>query len=311
MILFGDIFDNVVRAMRAEDSVHEQQRAMRRLNQDCQAIGRKESWAMLRDTLSISWSAGTPYLLPSDLIGIDLVWDEDNYIEYVGRNRSHAEKDEPLYRYVTYPAETPLAELTDAKLVPGLASLVSTQLAAEELGDDIVGEFVQVEGDWQLYEITAQSGTLFTIDPAFKGAGEIDQAIAVVRPAQTQMIDLVAPDNVSIPTTTLKIHYWRQPGTLRDPHDIVPFPTADVLELRTLSRIPEARQLRPVSQTQVDQALQEALALNPDKPSPRRAKDRLGRVLTQSPLHYKARNGIASDSLYAPTGVHEIWRRNH
>lgn len=307
MILFGDIFDNVVRAMRAEDSPAEQDRALRRLNQDAQAIGRKESWAMLRERMEIAW-AGVPVLLPANLAGIDLVWDEDNAIEFTGRNRSHAEKDEPLFRYVTYQAESPLVSASDARLVPGMPSLVSSTLEAYD--GDLVGEYVQVEGDWQMYRIIAQSGNLFTLSQAFKGLAEVSQALAVVRPKGTLMLELVAPDNVQVPTTTITFHYWTLPDTLREPMDIVPFPTADVLELRTLSRIPEARKLRPVSQTQVDQALQEAMALNPDKPSPRRAKDRLGRTLTQSPLHYMPRNGLASESLYAQSGVHTIWQRN-
>lgn len=307
MILFSDIFDNVVRAMRAEDSPAEQDRALRRLNQDAQAIGRKESWAMLRERLEVSWS-GAPLLLPSNLVDFDLVWDEDNAIEFIGRNHSHAEKDEPLYRYATYPADAPLVTAKDARLVPGMSSLVSNTLESHD--GDLVGEYVQVEGDWQMYQITAQSGNLLTLDSDFKGRGEVSNALAVVRPKGTRMLDLVAPDNTHLPTTNLTLHYWRTPDTLREPMDIVPFPTADVLELRTLSRIPEARKLRPVSQTQVDQALQEALALNPDRPTPRGARDRLGRTLTQSTLHYMPRNGLASGSLYAQSGVHAIWQRN-
>lgn len=258
---------------------------------------------MLRRTLVFDW-ASEAIQLPSDLIGIDMLWDDENKIEYFPRNHATVGRDEPTLRYYLYPADTPLETADDATLTPGIPSLVSDTLEAST--ETLVGEYVQVEGDWQLYEITAESGNLFTISPAFKGKAEVSMAKVVVRPVQTQMLMLAAPEGVQIASTELTLHYWKQPDTLRDPTDIVPFPTADVLEFRSLSRLPETKTLRPVTQTQVDASFAEAVALNPDKPGPRFLRDTLGRRQSQSANHYMSRGSHTSSVERIPY----LWQRN-
>lgn len=302
MILYGDVFDNIVRAMRAGDNTVEQERIHRRLNQDAQAIARRDSWAMLRQTLDITWD-DTAVQLPSDLIGIDMVWDDTNKVEYLPRNRAAAGREEPTLRYYTYPADTPLVSITDARLVPDSATMISDALEAS--GETVVGEYMQIEGDWQIYKITAASTNQFTISPTYKGRAEASYVQAIVRPVQTQMLMLAAPTGVLIESTTVTLHYWKQPDTMRKPTDIIPFPTADVLEFRSLARLPETKTLRPVTQTQVDAAFAEAAGLNPDKPGPRYLTDTMGRRQTQSPNHYMSRGGIPRVE-----GVYETWRRN-
>ena len=269
MILFGDILNDVLRAIRAERNLLEQKRAIGKLNQNAQAIALKDSWQLLRRRLEISWT-GTPVQLPGDLIGIDLVWDDANQIEYHARNRSAAARPEGAFRYALYPVGDALLQVSDGAFVQDADSFTSEALDAS--GETVVGEYISVEGDTQLYKITEATGSLFSMSPAFRGEGSVSGKRITVRPPTVMQIELSAPYGSTVPTGTITIHYWKTPDTLRDRDDVVPFPTAEVLTMRTLSVIPEARKDRPVSQAQVDKALSEALSMNPDKPLPRLAK---------------------------------------
>lgn len=285
MVLFGDIFDEVVRAMRAEQNPEEQQRALRYLNQDAMSIALRDSWEDLRVKMDISW-AGTDTQLPSNMAGVDLIWDDDNEIEYIPRNRDAGEQRENSFRYSLYPAGSALIIAADVSISQDSGALSSDTLTAA--GSALVGEYFYVDGEAQLYRISAFDDTesLFTFSPAYRGIGNKSGARVVVRPPNTRKLTLIAPEGYEPPSGMISIHYWTIPDTLRDAHDIVPFPTAEVLTYRTIARLPEARKLRPISQAQVVSALSEALALNPDKPMPRLAKGIQGRRLDFSQNHY-------------------------
>jgi len=306
MILFGDIFDEVVRAMRAEQNPDEQQRALRRLNQDQIAIARRDSWAELRVRLELEW-AGTALRLPANLAGIDLVYDDLNDVEYIPRNHSAGERVENNYRYILSPVGSALASATDAALSQDNTTLASDTLAA--VGSTLVGEYFYVEGETQIYRISAfdEAEDLFTFSPAYRGIGTRSSVRVTVRPPTTQTLTLLAPEGTEPPSGAISVHYWRVPDTLRDPHDIVPFPTAEVLTYRSISRLPEARKLRPISQAQVDAALSEALSLNPDKPMPRLAKGINGNRIDFSINHYASRDNAD----LRVNRMYDTWRRNH
>jgi len=306
MVLFGDVFTEVIRAMRAERNPEEQERAMRYLNQDALAIGLRDSWADLRVRAEYTYT-GSAIQLPSNLAGIDLLWDDINGTEYQPRNRSASEKEENAFRYITYPVGTALTTATDVTVAQDSTSMASSTLAA--VGDTLEDEYLYIDGEPQLYQITAfdSDTSLFTITPGYRGTGSKTSASAVVRPPTTLMLDLVAPEDYAVPTGAFILYSWRRPDVLRDPGDLVPFPTSDVLTHRTISRLPEARKLRPISQAQVAAALQEALALNPDKPMPRFAKNQFGNKLDFSRNHYSPR-------MYENVRVNRVydtWRRNN
>lgn len=292
--------------MRAEQNPEEQQRALRRLNQDALAIALRDSWADLRQRSELTWG-GSALQLPSNLAGIDLVWDDDNGIEYIPRNRASGEQEENAFRYSTYAVGSPYATATDASLTQDSGTLSSTTLAAA--GSLIVGEYFYVDGEPQMYLISAFDDVtdLYTFTPAYRGTGTKSSARVTVRPPSTQMLILLAPEGQAVPTGSFTLHYWKMPDTLRDAHDIVPFPTAEVLTFRAISRLPEARKLRPISQAQVDGALAEALAINPDKPLPRLAKGIQGRRIDFSRNHYSPR----SNENVRVNRVYDTWRQNH
>ncbi len=303
MILFKDIFAEVIYGMRAKGDPEGQARALRKLNEDYQSLAREDSWEEMRAVKEITWT-GDAVQLPSNLIGIDLVWDDDYEIEFLPRNRSASEHDDTAYRYYTYPVGSTLVEVGDGAINLDGTTLNSPELTAS--GETIVGEFFYVEGSPQLYEVTAVDGDNYTFTPGYRGESNVSAVKVYVRPKITKMLQIVAPDGYSLPTGTITLYYWTQPVSLRDPDDLVLLPTSEVLTLKTLAHTPEARQHRPVSESQVDKALQKALAVNPDKPQPRVMRGIHGRKIDFGDNHYADRR-TASVKV---NKVYNTWQTN-
>ena len=293
MILFGDVFDDLVEACHAGSNPTVQAKIRRRVNTDNKAICAKESFAGLRRKTTISY-AGSAVQLPSNMLGIDLVWDDTYEIEYISRNRHSSEAKEYAYRYYTYPISSVLASVDDVAINQDGTTFVSDDLLAT--GETVVDEFFYVGGMDQLYQITAQTDNLFTFTPAYRGIGNKTDAFIVVRPPDTLMLDLESADTTTVPTGTIDLHYWVAPDYLRDPNDIIYLPSSDALTYRTLNRLPEAKANRPVSKSMVDTALQECLAMNPDSPSPRVARGLNGRKIDFNTNHYSPRYGAAGNA---------------
>jgi len=290
MILFGDIFNEVVWAAQMQRNPEGLNRITRRLNMDLRAICARESWADLRREATYTWDGSTPIQLPSNLVGIDMVWDDAHEIEYLPRNTSASERFEYVFRYHTYPVGSTLAEVEDGEFAQDEKVMSSAALGAlVDAGLDVEGEYFYVGGSDQLYLMgTRASGSIFNFTPGFRGYGSVSGGKVTVRPQGTRMLKLVSDDLSWLPTTEINVHYWVWPDSMRDPEDIVPLPTADVLLFRTLARTAEARKLRPVSQSQVNEALREALALNPDKPGPRKAHGLHGREIAVDDRLYRS-----------------------
>jgi len=291
-ILYGDVFDEVVEAMRADGSESGKAKAGRRLNSDYQALAIMESWAEMRKNIEITYS-GSAIQLPSDLIGIDLIWDDTYEIEYLGRTRDGAEHDEQAYRYYTYPVGSALAVLDDVTVNQDGTTFLSTDLETlADAGQSYDDEYFYVDGEDQLYKITSRVADLFTFTPAFRGLGNRSSASMVVRPPTTLMLDIVAPEGCTSPTGTIDAHYWKKPDTLRDPMDQILLPTSDVLILRSLSRLPESKPHRPVTMSMAMDARKEAMALNSSPPRPRLARGLNGRPFTASDSLYSKRSSV-------------------
>jgi hypothetical protein len=158
-----------------------------------------------------------------------------------------------------------------------------------------------------VYKITAFAAELFTISPAYRGKGTKTGATALVRPAATKQLELVAPYGATVPSGEVDIYYWSLPTMLRDMNDMVPFPTADVLAFRSMSRLPTTRKLRPISQTQVREALLEAQAINPDKPRPRLAKNLQGTDIDFNRDHYRP---LSDGRRFERHPVYDTWQKN-
>jgi hypothetical protein len=302
-VLYGDVLDEAVDACRASAHPDKIKRIDRRINNDYQAIAKMASWAELRTTKTLTKADAIQ--LPSNMIRIDLVEDEDNGIQYMDRKHSDANEEPLVWRYYTYPVSGALATADDGAVNQDATLLTSTTLAAlQDAGTDMVGEFFYVDGEDQYYEITEYSGGAFTFTPAYRGNGNKTECSVVVRPPDTKIMQLEPPTGVSGLTTEVVMHYCTAPDRLRDPQDIVRLPTSDCLVLRALSRLPEAQPHRPVSKTMVDEALREAMALNPGPPLPRTARGIHGRRIVFDGSGYQSRSG----TYIAP--VKETWQIN-
>jgi hypothetical protein len=301
-VLFNDVLEEILWPTRSHTDPDRVARYTRMLNQDCRAIALKESWIDLRVKETFDWDGSTPIQLPSCVLGLDLVWDDTYEIDFIERSRHAVAQGEEAYRYYRYPVGSSLVEVSDASFTQDSDTFQSDDLEAD--GTDVEGEYFYVEGDEQLYRIDTATGNLFTFSPAYRGTGDISNAKVVIRPSTTWMLQLVAPTDSELPTSSIDVYYWRKPDTLRDPHDIVPFPTTNVLSLRTLSRIREAAKLAPVTSTMVENAFAEAAALNPDRPRPRVVRGIQGREIVFSTNHYANRESFGGSR------VIDTWQRN-
>lgn len=297
MFVFGDIFTEIVSAIKAENNPSEQEMALRRTNMKLRDIAKLDSWEEMRLMTELSYS-GDAIQLPSNLLGVDLVWDDDNEIEYHDRNRAAAESPESAFRYYTYPVGSNLAVVDDVAINQDGTTFVSDELLALSLTTD--DEWFRVEGEDQYYQITSNTDSLYTFAPAYRGIGNKTAAKITVRPKSTKMLQLVGPFGEVISGCTLDVHYWAQPDLLRDASDNVPLPTSDVLTLSVLASLPQARKNRPVSATMVKTATDHALSMNPDRPRARVLRGIHGRQVNFGANPYASRGsttGIGAQSM--------------
>jgi len=294
MFLFGDVFTELKSAMRAENNIPEQDKALRRVNIKLREIAKLDSWAEMRQKIELSYS-GSAVQLPSNLLGIDLVWDDDTEVEYHDRNRAASEAPETASRYYTYPVGSNLAQVDDVAINQDGTTFVSDDLLALGLTTD--DEWFYVDGVWQYYQITSNVDNLYTFAPAYRGRGNLNAARITVRPKTTLMLQLVGPYGVEVSSATIDLHYWAMPDMLRDDSDIVPLPTSDVLVLSTLASLPEARKDRPVSDKKVLEATEKALSMNPDRPRARVPRGIHGKQIDYSGNPYARRGSATGNSI--------------
>ena len=294
MFLFGDVFTELKSAMRAENNPKEQEKALRRANMKLREIAKLDSWAEMREVMELSYT-GSAVQLPSNLLGIDLVWDDNNEIQYHDRNRAASEAPETASRYYTYPVGSHLAQVDDVAINQDGTTFVSDELLA--LGLDTDDEWFYVEGVEQYYQITSNVDNLYTFAPAYRGTGNVNAAKITVRPKTTLMLQLVGPYGTEVSSATIDLHYWAMPDMLRDDSDIVPLPTSDCLTLSTLASLPEARKERPVSDKKVQEAIDKALSMNPDRPRARVPMGVNGKQIDYSGNPYGRRGSSTNQTL--------------
>jgi len=248
-------------------------------------ICKKISWAPLRKEIELDFTTDTTNLgiqLPSDLFGIDRIYDEDNKVEFIVRDSSEVLPDEPCYRaYQTYPSVDPLLTYDDLIINSGAATFLSASLSAYvALGNDVTSEYIKIAGEPGYYKIT-NNVSPFTLENAYYGKAQV-QADFQVRPIETTRLFIVDPSENKLSDRTVKVFYWSAPRPLYKDTDSIIFPDATILKLSVIRELPEAKKRRPVSQKEMEEAMGEAKKQNPQSPATQAPRDKNNNLFTMN-----------------------------
>jgi len=266
----GMIVDDVLDYMHASKDTAARARVWQVLRVQYFELCSRFSWANLRTMVTLDFAAatsGTGLYLPGDLCSIDMVRDYDDDYEFFERNRADIEPDEYGYRYYRYkPLDTPLFYGTDLVLNSGGSSFTSAALStAVAGGTSVLNQYVRFGKELGMYKIT-NNVSPFTFTPAYYGPSlnGPDAGTVTIRPKESEkMVILDAAEEV-LEDRSVDVHYCKLPQPLYKADDVIALPTSEVLKLKVLRELPEAKVLRPVSERELDGALQEALRMNPD-----------------------------------------------
>jgi len=228
MTAAGKVIDNVLRAMRREESASERERLWKRTNTIYFQLCREHSWHKLRRTSTIDFNSATSagVWLPANMMGIDRVRDTDNGFEYVRRDRADEEPDEDGYRYYTFTGSTtPAFESVDGLDI----SHGSSSFTCTGLSEDHTDEYVVFGSEPGLYKLTSQLG----FEPKYYGP-DLASDNCTIRPKETEkMVILDRSENV-LDDRTVELHYWEAPEPLYRESDIIVLPISSPLELSLL-----------------------------------------------------------------------------
>ena len=273
----GKIVQELFDVLHAKSDEAMQARIWRVLNREYFELCAEVSWHARRanDPVELDFSAAsdtTGLWLPSDLLGIDIVWDDDNDVEFFETSRSATVPDEWGYRCFRYwPSRSHLFSGTDLVLNTGATTFTSATLTAA--GTSVDGEYVQFDSEPGMYKITDDSGP-FTFEPTYYGPKKT-QKFFKIRPWEySQKLNIVDPSEDKLTDRTVDVYYWRMPVPLYREEDVVLLPSTEVLKLRTLRSIPQAKERYPVSERMLDAAFQRAAKLNPTFSRVRSARDK-------------------------------------
>ena len=280
----GDIIDNVLTLCRRSGSESDRTRYWKLLNTIYFRLCRKYSWVSLRDKVTLDFSSmiGIEGLqLPSNLFGIDSVYDTAQGFEYYHRDRNYPNVDEKLYRFYTYKPEYEDLFFSDDATV----NQDENTFTCDSLATDYTGEYVRFGTDLGFYKLTAEK----TFSPTYRGSnlGEVDIRI---RPCETENILTIDFSDTIMTENKVDVYYWKAPLPLHRDSDPILLPGGKILEIMLLRELPEAKSYRPVSDSEIDKTLASTLDMNPEFSQNRMSRDRTGNIFTFSrPALFKDR----------------------
>lgn len=251
---------------------------------------------MLCDSFDVT--AGDDAWLPDNLAGIIAVFDSEKRRVWE-RGKAASNEDEELYRFYTemvYSASSndDLPFASTGSISAGESDLTCSDLfAMSEAGTDIVGMTLRI--------VNATHGEYYyTIDSInedetihLSGShpyAETDSVVTILRET-SKRIRFVDTLEQAIETGTFTVHYWKFPNPLSQNTDIIPLEYPDLLELITIRRIPETKNRRPVSKTEIDDAFALAKKREPDQSFPSKPRGQQGSpIIAQRSVNgYKSR----------------------
>lgn len=251
----------------------------------------KISWAPLRESITLDFSSAgeNGLLLPSNLYGIDRVRDEVNGIDFIMRDPQEVSPDEAGYRaYRTFPSRDPWNRGDDIRIQKGATMFTSATVDAFVLaGNSIIGEYLKVASEPGYYKITSDTSP-YSISETYYGPDNI-QAEYMIRPSETTRLFLIDPSETILQDRSVVVYYWSAPRPLYNDNDPIIFPDATILKLMILRELPEAKKRRPVSKTEMDDAMSEAKRLNPQFPITSAPRDRNNNLFTFNKNLYQTR----------------------
>lgn len=127
---------------------------------------------------------------------------------------------------------------------------------AEIEGDDFAGTVVCITNDTNgdyYYKVTSlNDDNTFNLNRSHP-YDETDVVVRVFTESATR-IRFVDYSEADVTSGTYDVFYWTYPNPLSKDEDVIPFAYPDYLELMTLRRLPETKDRRPVSKTEIDGA---------------------------------------------------------
>ena len=280
MIQAGILVENILQVSHGLNDKAMKERVWRYLNQEYLAICQRVSIQGLRLDIDISFSSvgTTGVYLPSDLLGIDRVRDNTNDIEFIPRNESGIQPDEDSYRYYRYKPESS-ALLRDDDVIIDKKAATFTSVSTSALvaaGTDVTDEYVRLGSEFGMYKIT-NNVSPFAIEPTYYGP-DLTEGDIRIRPKETEKLVIVNKSQTPLQDRTVTVYYWKMPQPLYDNSDIIELPITEVLELRVLRRMPEAKPFHPVSENEIKDAMADLKRENPDFPRFQSPRDKQARL---------------------------------
>ena len=265
-------------------------RVWRMLRQEYYKLAARTSWEMLREvtTLDFSSADSTGLRIPDNVLGIDLVWDADDEIEFLERTRTGALKEDFVYRYYLYrPSEDALSRPEDIVIHSGNSAFTSDTVDALVAGGGSVdGEWVRFGGELDMYQIEGDTSP-YALDRTYYGP-TLSGGIALIRGAESRKMVLMDNGEEVLTDRDVKLYYWRVPRMPYNEDDELFLPLGDALELSVLQRLPEAKAMRPVNSRETKAALDQELRLNPTFERPYRPVGRNNTLFRFNKTNYFA-----------------------
>ena len=243
---------------------------------------------MLCRKITVTSSADGAFL-PTNLAGFNAVRvSSDNQLVWE-RGEGAAGADESVYRYftdvdVTAESDSGLPFVGEGAITAKGNEITCAELLTLADTETLAGLTLIISdedyGDYY-YEIDEVTSTVIVLKgnhPYAETAVEIR-----VRPNQTKRIHFVDDSETAITGTEFDVYYWIYPNPLTLDNEIIPLIYADALELSVIRRIPETKDRRPVSKSELEDAMKIARKAEPDQSVPSRPLNERGNVFTFSP----------------------------
>ena len=267
----GDLIRKILTTTNRSNDALVRARAWDIMRQHYYSIAKRQSWELMRQVIELDFTdadATGRMWLPSNLLGIDRVRDEDGF-EFYPRDRHDVEPDDHGFRYAAWRGES-------QPLFYGRGSVVhgASVFTCEALTDNHAGYWVEfATGEYFL--LTAAKA--FT--PAYYGPTNSNSAEITVRPVRTQVMSIYDENEEVLSDRTMTVYFWALPPQLWKDSDEILLPDATWLELLIFRDLPEAKDRRPVNQREIADAEARCQMLNPAFPRERVSRDRRNRPL--------------------------------